>query len=437
MPRPAPHYARRARISVSRQALHRIVFGWFNNLFRLQRFIDTVHEAIPIFTKPEGLRASDHSQNLVYTIVVLTGKLINYKFSEFGESDLSGQIERLLSSSAFQEELLGSVSSLDELRKACLLAFYEFHQFPGQQAWMRTSKLIRMAYWIGLDQFDVGQGRFSGRDLLNEVEVHDWRLLWWCMYRLDSYTNLAAGTPYLIEEATMHVTLPETLKTVISPAQRPETSSMFLSKQLDCLWKIIPSVDSLSGNTASFNLHIITVTAMRQVGRSLRFQIAQQAYSSSNDPADLQQQLALLRLALPSNYLNPMRNILDEESPLLHHQRLVSVFHLYFANLLIGITSCRIRARRDGWVLAWQQVLETSQDIASLSQQWNAMFTLHVDPAMSFILFSALVFIHIQRKSLDAIPSADSRLERLEMMLLLQLKQFAARWTQPQLLICG
>lgn len=67
---------------------------------------------------------------------------------------LDTRVELLLSSSLLEEDIAGDSPSLDQFRKACLVAFYEFHQFPGHQSWMRIGRLTRMAYRIGLDRLE-------------------------------------------------------------------------------------------------------------------------------------------------------------------------------------------------------------------------------------------------------------------------------------------
>lgn len=297
---------------------------------------------------------------------------------------------------------------------------------------MRISKLVRIAYWIGLDQLDGRRSRFSNHVVGSRDDMDDWRLLWWCIYRLDSYTNLAAGTPYMVDEDTVLTALVEDS---VPLSHNARNSSIFLAGRLDCLWEIIPLMESWSDETMLFNMHILTVTAMRRVGQSLRHHLIRRVIDCGDDPLDLDQRLSCLRLALPAHYLNPTRNALRDETPALHHQRLIVVLHLYNAKLLISIADCRIRRGQEQWILSWQKVVETSQDIASISEQWNSAFTMQVDPAICFIIFTGLVFIHIQRKSQLTTPSAAARLERQETTLLLHLDQFAGKWTQPKMLI--
>lgn len=390
--------------------------------------MEAIHDAVPIFSRARfafSLRESLYSRDLITTLLIITAKLTGFNFTA-GGFDLDARIDLMLSSGSLQEDIFGDSPSLDQFRKACLLAFYEFHQFPGHQAWMRIGKLTRMAYWIGLDQLDTGRALSLDVDTMSEHDLEDWRLVWWCVYRLDSYANLAAGTPYLIDEALISTAF-------VRDEQVPPKEKIYLPSQPDRLWELISTITSDSRQTSLFNLHIITVTAMRQVGRMLRLRMLRPRGES---PLDIERCLSSVRLALPTNHHNPTRNAFWNESRSDHHARLVTVLHLLMARLLVSLFGCAGKAEGPEWLLSWQKVLESCQDIASISEQWNGAFSLSVDPAMSFIIFTALIFIHLHKRS-DTIASPDvrSNLDHCETVLLLQLEQFSSTWTLPRLLI--
>ena len=131
-----------------------------------------------------------------------------------------------------------------------------------------------------------------------------------------------------------------------------------------------------------------------------------------------------------------MRNAFTHERASEHHARLVNVFHLSMARLLLSLMRCASRQEGNEWLLSWQQVLETCQDITSLSEQWNGAFSLSVDPAISFILFTALIFLNLHKRFAAVATSAIcTNIEHCENVLLLHLEQFAIAWTLPRLLI--
>lgn len=106
------------------------------------------------------------------------------------------------------------------------------------------------------------------------------------------------------------------------------------------------------------------------------------------------------------------------------------------AQLLLSTLECG-RLRDDEWLMIWQQVLEACQDIASIAEQWDGSFCLMVDPAISFTIFTALIFLELHRKS-TAIspPNLQSRIDHDKTVLRLLLEQFASSWTLPRLLTC-
>ncbi|KAH6869482.1 hypothetical protein B0T10DRAFT_523717 [Thelonectria olida] len=411
--------------------------------YLLEKFLDMVLDAVPIFSKARflpSLKDSLYSRDLVLTLLILTAKLTSFKFAS-DSFDLDSLIDLTLSSGSLQEDVCGDSISLDQFRKACLLAFYEFHQFPGQQAWMRVGKLTRLAYWIGLDRLDRLESfgaHDRGLSAMSRHDIEDWRLVWWFVYRLDTYANLSSGTPYLIDERIVQTALAfdEQLDCRPESQQRPQKPKLFLPFHPDSLWELVPPVTSDSHGTSLFNLHIITATATRQVGRALQLHMLGLSGETMAPRSDLERRLSALRLALPRNYLNPMRNAFVNETRSSHHARLITVLHLLMARLLISLLSCASLGEGDEWLLSWQQVLETCQDIASISEQWNSAFSLSVDPAVVFIIFTALIFVHLHKNFAGLTnPTLHSNLEHYQMVLLLLLEQFASTWTLPRLLV--
>ncbi|KAJ6133737.1 hypothetical protein N7523_000059 [Penicillium sp. IBT 18751x] len=390
---------------------------------QLQRFLPSVNSSL-------------YSRDLIATLVLVTAKLTGFTFHS-GRVDIDASIDLMLSSGSLEEDMFGDVPSLDQFRKACLLAFYEFHQFPGRQAWMRIGKLTRTAYWIGLDQIEKLQSSVPHWRGMSQHDLEDWRLVWWSVYRLDSYANLSAGTPYLIDETLLNTSLVrDQTSNDLQQSQPGRQEQLYLPSKPDRLWELLPAIASDSKQTSLLNIHIITTTAMRQVGRVLRLNMLRLQEKSSASLTDMERGLSVLRLALPTNYLNPMRNAFTEETSSEHHARLINVFHLLMARLLLSLIRCVSREEGKEWLLSWQQVLETCQDISCLSEQWNGAFSSSVDPAVSLIIFTALVFLNLHRRSAVVATSAiQNNMAHCENVLLLQLEHFAAAWTLPRLLI--
>jgi hypothetical protein len=401
----------------------------------LERFVETIHHAIPLFVNPSRIQTQCRG-DLVDFILLITAKLTGFAFSS--PFDLDGQIEKVLGPGTLEEEMYGNFPPLDVFRKACLLAFYEFHQFPGQQAWLRIGTITRIALWIGLDRLEsIHLAYPEWRHLSNEA-LEDWRYVWWCIYRLDSYANLTAGTPYLIDENRVHTALP--CRTSINSTELV-MEKLFLPSQPAALWELLTKIPSDPNETRLYNLDIVTSTALRDNPARGRFRI----WHSTSSNVGIEGRLSTLRLSLPRDFLNPRRNAFAGEDGLSHHKRLVSVLHLHMTRFLASIQMLTQPPRETGEeldreqrLLRWQQIFEVCQDIAGVSEQWDSSFSLSVDPALTMIVFTALIFLDLQRKS--AAAPADSEfaasLQHSETILLLHLEQFAQHWKLPGLLIC-
>ncbi len=128
------------------------------------------------------------------------------------------------------------VLSLDQFRRAYLLAFYEFHQFPGRQSWLRVGRVTRMAYRIGLDRLDRIRMLYHDWSTVSDEDIQEWRSLWWCIYRLDTYSNLSCGTPYLIDDAFISTSF------VRSPTIQPSRGKSYTYRptQRTCQMSFLP-----------------------------------------------------------------------------------------------------------------------------------------------------------------------------------------------------
>jgi hypothetical protein len=360
-------------------------------------------------------------------MAIITAKLTRFAAYDDGPNLDSG-LDSLLSSSLLEDDLIGDNPSLDQFRKAYILAFYEFHQFPGHQSWLRIGRVTRMAYRIGLDRLDRIRVLYSNWSMVSDEDIQEWRALWWCIYRLDTYSNLASGTPYLIDDSVIN--------TFFSLGKTKSSSQgILLPSHSDGLFELIPAITS-DPETLLNNIHNITIGTMRQVGLVLRMHMLRGRDGMAAPVANLERQLTALRLALPPGWLNPRRNSYANEAPIDHHERLITIFHLRMAQLLLSVVDCTNRGVED-WLSSWQRVLEACQDIAALAGQWDSAFCLSVDPAITFTIFTALIFFDLQRKSGTALgDDLRSSINHDITVLHLQLKHFGSIWTQAKLLTC-
>lgn len=326
-------------------------------------------------------------------------------------------------------DLIGDSPSIDQFRKSCILAFYEFHQFPGNQSWMRIGRLTRLAYRVGLDRLENLRDLYSEWKILSYEEIREWRAIWWFIYRLDSYSNISSGTPFLIDDHFIKTSL---VLDSSSTTTENTAKELFLPSEASRLWEILPTIVS-SPETCLGNVHIVAIAVTRQAGMALRLHTFRSQDEILQHLVGLERLLPTLRLALPSGWFNPRRNALLNESTRGHHLRLNTVLVLLMSKLLFSVIGCS-RCKEDEWLSRWQKVIETCQDIASTAAEWDSSFCLIVDPAVCFVVFAALIFLDIHRKSSAFSVSENQSIESDQTILRLYLEQFARLWTMPRLL---
>lgn len=241
----------------------RLLMTWICSLVH---FFNEVHPAIPLFRVRHFLKTYDDDlaeRNLLVTIVTLAAKVLGPSFWKAEEVELC--MKFLLETMSAETTSPDIHNSLDFLRLECLLAYYEFHQFPGSSSWMRISSLARRAYTIGIYQIDdPRQGSAFNRTTAAEDEIEDWRYLFWCIYCLDSYSNISVGTPFVVELECINTALPR-ISHDQADSNSTSVSKLFLPDDVEDLWKTAKGVVS-AGIMVNYNIHMITTTALRHAG---------------------------------------------------------------------------------------------------------------------------------------------------------------------------
>lgn len=368
-------------------------------------------------------------------MVMITAKLTSFAPEN---SDLDTRIDHLLSSNHLELDMMGDSPTLDQMRKACILAFYEFHQFPGDQSWMRIGRLTRIAYRVGIDKLERLPTFYSDWAAIGKAEMQEWRLLWWCIYKMDSYTNLAAGTPYLIDKDFINTALVRSQSnTSFSSGESDHFDTVYLPTSSQGLWEVIPAITT-DPDTFLANILIVTVAAMRDIALVGRlYHLREHKGTVEEAFKEAGRQLSALKLALPFGWLNTDRNALAGETQFYHHARLVTIFQLSFTQLFLGVLDCR-GEEGDEWTRNWQKVLENCQNVARAAAQWDSSFCVRVDPAISFIFLTALLFLEVHKKTnfCSAAVNMEASIKHDQTIIRLLLDQFAKIWTLPRLIIC-
>ncbi|KAL3433961.1 hypothetical protein BDV09DRAFT_196323 [Aspergillus tetrazonus] len=275
-----------------------------------------------------------------------------------------------------------------------------------------------MAYRIGLDRLEHVRAVYSDWGTVSSKDMQEWRWIWWCIYRLDCYTNLSSGKPYLIDDGCIGTsfigsnTLPQNL-TENLPRE------FFLPLSSENINKILPVVPS-QPDTLLKNVHTITTATLRQVGQVVRMHLVRSPQATLTETTNAEQLLATIRTALPPGWFN------------------TDVMHLPTSHITTTTRACK---GANEWLAGWERIIEPCQDIASTAEHWDSAFCLAVDPAVSFTLFTALIFLDLHKKttttgitSTTANKPSSSIIDHHITILRLQIEHFAQIWTLPTLL---
>lgn len=326
---------------------------------------------------------------------------------------------------------------LDSWRSACLLCFFEFHEKPSRKAWSRIGALIRQAYQYGLHQLDnpmycplIRSGRADSGD------IEAWRYVWWCVYCLDSYSNVTAATPFLVEINSIGTALIVPPVEVLLARGGEWPNLIFLPPEPDMLWKTTKDIMDAGGDTY-FNIYIITTTILREASLLHRLRTQNPAFTEcfQRRLSAVSDHIASLRLALPAYYLNPARNVLADESIHAHASRLTCICHLQMAQIF-SLLPPHMQLSEPAFRQTWQQVLESCEAVVSVIRAWNGSYSSCIEPAICFIVHGVLLLFHLHYQSS---PESDAELRRrLQIqtnVLLLFLEQFGTLWSLPKFLL--
>ena len=290
--------------------------------------------------------------HLLVTILAITSHVQGLSALWVNPS-LKSCIDQLLSMENFKLDHTGDSISLSRFQQAFLLAFYEFHQYPGRKSWLRGSELTREAYEWGLDQIDnPDQCQLYASNAMDHEEKEEWRSLWWSIYCLDSYCNITTRTPFVIEL--------DGVRTALIPGDpMQDWDPVFLPPDTDKLWATCRAVSACPGDNY-FNIHILTVALIRKAGKLQRLWAHNPTAEIDEGFTILDEHLSAVRLALPPRFCEVSRDIVQDESPAGHHARLICNLHMHVTRLLLLLPRCST-AGSERWRSGWAASLESCE----------------------------------------------------------------------------
>lgn len=304
----------------------------------INSFFSLFHPSIPLFDQARFLRqygGGAVSLSLLETILVITAKVRGIPVLD--KQLLDAEVGRLLAINSFEDDEARHIP-LDRFQQAALLAYFSYYQRPGQASWLRIGELTRKAYQYGLHQLDGGTTQDSPLTNYDPEELDEWRRLFWCIYCLDSYSNITVAAPFIVETEGIltalpvgqHILLAKSTLSLPTHEQTNSESLIFLSPETGDLWQTTKNIMTSENPVhRNFNMNIVTTSLIRETAISRRLQSQNPRMRLHTRRLALGDHISAVRLALPARYLNPARNTLENESNAEHHTRFVIPAHMF------------------------------------------------------------------------------------------------------------
>ncbi|KAK8093971.1 hypothetical protein PG997_000656 [Apiospora hydei] len=399
-------------------------------------YFDEVNPAFPLMHRErfmEQYDAGSISLELIVAMTAVTARTMG-SVSRWTTDCVDMCLASLLASTTSDEDLNLSRGNLSRFRLECIMAYYEFGQFPGTTSWMRVSRLTRKAHALGLNQIE-NPNLCSAFDtqMSTEQEMEDWRYAWWCVFTLDSYVNAASAACTIVDHESINTALVRRPLDGSSPELPFHTlPKLFLAEDLSNIWRTTQEVFTQK-HTSGLNINSIMAATVRDTGTLVRLRTEKGAERLMLRTARLKNDLASLKLSLPPRYLCLTRNALQTETDAEYNQRLLNVF-LYHAVRQAVYMPTGLTVGSEEWTNDWAALHETSCELAMLVGHWGQQCPPRVNPIVTIVAFTALMVLNLFQKSEPDAHVPLGSLTQLESSLLQFLEEFGKRWYLPKLM---
>ncbi|QIW96121.1 hypothetical protein AMS68_001639 [Peltaster fructicola] len=402
------------------------------------------HHMIPLFNRESFYRLYEAGQLptvLIHTVAAVTTVIWAPESFNNRPSNPRAFLDALLRSASTTELEITLDITLYEFQVLCLLAHYDFHQRPGPRSWVRIGNLTRKAYRLGLNQLENPQhcALFDNTGRLEEKE--DWRRLWWVVYCLDSYSNITAGTPVIVELESLRTALPMFHDFQTTDIRCNPEHPIFLPADTAEIWSTMQALTTC-GCPHEFDMHVVMGSLINEAATCLRLVRQNPCSRLHNRIQAFEDHLAAARVALPANYLDPVRRIWTNETSHQHHARLYNIVLMHSATIMLVLAKLIDSPPSDD-ALNWQRVLECCEDIVSAVKYWDSTRLTTADPAICFTFSGVLTLLHVCSKCSPAssVSAAAAELQasfdRQIRILKLYLEHFGTNWFLPRFLLAS
>ena len=344
--------------------------------------------------------------------------------------------------------LLDTAATITDLRTMFLLALFTFRNNRSRKAWALTAQLVQLAYQYGLHQIDNPINcSFYNAETTTAEELEGWRYLWWNIFILDCCCHATVATPSTIDLDSLCTALPSGTiadwtkgKNIVAPEKRT-----FLYDDLEALSSLLQSVSREwsngvrgSGVDVNFIVRVINASQIREVCSLFRAIDQNPTRNFDRRWKQLSISTAALRLALPPRYLNPQCLASSGESRRSHTLRIVNLFEIYLCNMLMSMPKEISQMNTDAEFSHDLDVCITYVErIVEVCSNWDSGMCSQTDPAVGFIVFIAMVMVHIEQKldgKFNRSQKQDQSNSSFQLMRLF-LQQLGQKWHLAQTLV--
>lgn len=403
-------------------------------LSRLDDFLNHLNPAIGLFHETiirRKYEAGAVDQNLLLIICAITIKILK-QGAWWHVGNIDGCLEWLLTKYQLDEDDCRPALSIEDFQYACLVNFYCYYQQPGYKAWMRISQLSRKAYQYRLHQLDCGITDAPTTSFVRDKE--EWRLVWWCIFRLDTHSNIATAAPFVIGLNSIKTALVPSSSCALMGNQLQPGSLIFLAEDTESISDTVYEIFSI-GEAVTINMYIVAITIVREAAGL--HTLAKQGCSGKlfSRLEALGQHIYNTYLALPASFTNMSRQILLSETPVEYNARLVCLSQLQTALLFLTM-SLYLNSGESDRLLHWRRLLERVEILTSIVAHLDTQYLSVVEPSLAFLTYGMLGMLSVHaRCELRSQIELRTSVEVMEDVLKHFLEGFAANWNLANVLL--
>lgn len=206
---------------------------------------------------------------------------------------------------------------LNAVKKECLLAVYQYIQFPGHEAWSQAGRMTRTAIGCGIHQIDSPKMKCD----MTEEEREESRFVWWTIYKLDTCFNGIALTQLGINDNLICTFLPSiSIEDFTANSLRPSSKECLQTGPRG--FEQVLRRDQPDQDVDCESIYV-RITALLRESHVLRCLLGLNFRAEHRDQlSNIVSACHLIQSSLPGWFHGPARRIEQQEAPHQHRRRL-------------------------------------------------------------------------------------------------------------------